>query len=153
MAQGANVALSGAKVVACLPAVSASIGQWVGKAAAQNLGVTNHHVENLMELGGAIAFGATAGAALGGGALSVPAAAGGAAMAVVVVTTSKFVDALVTSKFGFAGPSDNWAYMETGNCGKHKVCYGTYGLDDTWYIHTYWKEYKGSNNKWIMSAG
>ena len=67
-------------------------------------------------MGGAMIAGAAAGAALGGGVLSLPAAAGGAAMGAVVVTTSKFVDALVTSRLGFSGPSDNWNFCETGDC-------------------------------------
>lgn len=68
------------------------------------MGVTNHHVENLMELGGAVLL---------GGAIGGP---GGAAMGVAVVTTSKFVDALVTSRLGFSGPSDNWSFCSTGDC-------------------------------------
>ena len=96
--------------------MSATIGQSVGKAAAKYAGVTNYHVENLMELGGAVAAGAAMGAAIGGGVFSAPAAAGGAAMGAVVVTSSKFVDALVTSRLGISGPSDNWNFCETGDC-------------------------------------
>ena len=73
-----------------------------------------------MEMGGAIAAGAAMGAVVGGGVFSVPAAAGGAAMGVVVVSTSKFVDALVTSRLGFNGPSDNRNYCETGFVGDGK---------------------------------
>ena len=65
---------------------------------------------------GAVAAGAAMGAAIGGGVFSAPAAAGGAAMGAVVVTSSKFVDALVTSRLGISGPSDNWNFCETGDC-------------------------------------
>ena len=106
-----------------------------------------------MELGGAMAAGAAMGAAVGGGVFSAPAAAGGAAMGVVVVTTSKFVDALVTTRLGFSGPSDNWNFNETGDCNGQTVCFGTYNESDTWYVKTYWNEYKGSNERWVMSAG
>lgn len=107
-----------------------------------------------MEMGGAVAAGAAAGAALGGGVASVPMAAGGAIAAVAVVTSSKLVNAIVNSRLGIHGPADNWAYCSTGDlhC-QGNLCFGTYEEADTWYVKTYWSEYRTSHEDWVMCAG
>ena len=100
-------------------------------------------------MGGAVAFGAAAGGFIGSG----PGAAGGAAMAVAVVSTSKLVDAIVSTRLGFAGPDDNWIHCETGFCDCKQICFGTYKKGDSWYWKTYWTKYVKGSQTWIMSAG
>jgi hypothetical protein len=152
--QGAHFAIEGSvkvagKIGAFLPGISAAIGQALAEKISDAAGVTNHHLKNTISVAGGAAGGAAVGAMVGG----PIGAAAGAAIGVVGWGIGKGIDALITSKLGFKGPNENWAFVTTGNV-DDKVCIATYGSSDTLYLVTHSTEYRGSNcDQYVMSAG
>lgn len=110
----------------------------IGVKCADYIGITNHHAKNLMELGGAILGGTAAGAVVGG----PIGAAAGAAVATVSYTAEKTISAICATGFGKKGPNDNWCYVEVGQTHGYQICVGTYNSSDSWYVKTYWSEYR-----------
>ena len=149
-AQGAHAAVNGIKVAgkigAFIPGISAAIGQPIAEKCTEFAGIENHHAKNCLDVGGAVAGGAGAGAIIGG----LPGAAAGAVVGVGGWLIGKGIDAIVAT---FPGSSENWCYVKTGNV-DGKICTGTYSANNTMYWKTYWNEYRGSNcDEYVMSAG
>jgi hypothetical protein len=125
--------------------IGAFVGEQAGYYAAEKLGVEDKRFATYMGLAGGLLAGIAVGACVGG-----PfGAAAGAGVAVGGWAISQTAGALSRCQ---KGPSDNWAYVDTGMV-DGTICVGTWGADDGVYGHTYAKEnYKCYRNQ-VVSAG
>jgi len=142
-----RMAASGAFQALSNPAVgvAAAAGEMAATYICEKLGFSDKRIATYAGLAGGLLAGIAIGACVGG-----PfGAAGGAAVAGIGWAVGQTVGALMrTGK----GPSDNWAYLETGMV-DDEITFGTYAGDDGIYAHTYAKKNLGCYKKDCFSAG